>query len=80
MKIILLIFFKKIGSGTNPIILCVKENEKISDIIQKYRNKSYDFEQKLFFIFNAQNLNPHLTVVESGLSNGAYIYVNKLNY
>ena len=59
----------------NDIYVSVKENEKISDIIQKYRQKSSNFENNLKFIFNARKLNPCLTASEAGLMNKSLIFV-----
>ena len=61
----------------NKAVICVevKENEKISDIIQKYRQKSSNFENNLKFVFNAKELNPSLTAKEAGLREDLTIYV-----
>ena len=51
-------------------------NDKISDIIEKYRIISNDdrvSEEK--FIFNAKALNPGLTLSEAGLIENAHIFV-----
>ena len=53
----------------------VKENEKISDIIQKYIQKSSNFENNLKFVFNGKELNLSLTAREAGLTNSSNIYV-----
>ena len=50
-------------------------DEKVSDIIQKFREKSSNYEQNLKFIFNARKLNPSLTAAEAGLTNNANIFV-----
>ena len=52
-------------------------DEKISDVIKKYRVKSGDFDLTKIFIFNAKNLNQSLTVAEAGLSNLCNIFVVK---
>ena len=49
--------------------------DKISDIIEKYRNKSNDRRKKLRFISNVKNLNPNLTAFESQLINNSLIWV-----
>ena len=59
----------------NPIAIQCKFEDKISHIIDKYREKANDYNNKVNFIFNAKNLNKNLTVVESGLNNGANIFV-----
>ena len=48
--------------------------DKISVVIERYRNKSADREEKKF-ISNAINLNPNQTVEEAGLCNNSNIYV-----
>ena len=52
-----------------------KPDEKVSDIIQRYRDKSGDNEPTKKFIFNAKALNPYLTVAEAGLANNFNIFV-----
>ena len=73
------VIFRHTGNDTNkfPITVNVKENEKISDIIQKYRQKSSNYDINLKFIWNAKNLNHSLTVAEAGLTNKANIFVVK---
>ena len=73
------VIFRHTGNDTNkfPITVNVKENEKISDIIQKYRQKSSNYDINLKFIWNAKNLNHSLTVAEAGLTNNANIFVVK---
>jgi len=73
------VIFRHTGNDTNklPIMVNVKENEKISDIIQKYRQKSSNYDINLKFIWNAKNLNHSLTVAEAGLTNKANIFVVK---
>ena len=69
-----IIFQKNDGSDEITTIHCDK-NDKIKDIIKKYRSKSLDINKKIVFIFNAKKLNENLTVSESGLINGSIIYV-----
>ena len=73
------VIFSHIGNDTNklPIMVNVKENEKISDIIQKYRQKSSNYDINIKFIWNAKDLNHSLTVAEAGLTNNANIFVVK---
>ena len=66
-----------------PIHVHCKSDEKVSEIIKRYRNKALDFEDNRKFIFNAKDLNPSLTVSETGLLNNANIFVvttKKNNY
>ena len=62
-----LFFNQRFGWGEKIAVTCLKE-EKISEIIQKYRNKSGDFDLHRTFIFGARKLNPSLTVMEQGLN------------
>jgi len=55
-------------------ILC-DIDEKVSDVIERYRIKSNDNNPKARFIYNSKQLNPDLTVSESGLTNNAIIHV-----
>jgi arginyl-tRNA--protein-N-Asp/Glu arginylyltransferase len=66
------------GIGAPQITIQCQANERISSLINKYRTKSGDSEQKKRFIFNAKALNPTLTAAESGLSNNSTIYVINL--
>ena len=73
------VFFRETGNDSNkiPIMINVKEDEKIQDIIQKYREKSSNYDINLKFIFNAKELNLSLTVAEAGITNNANIFVVK---
>ena len=51
-----------------------RKKDKISVVIERYRNKTADRGEKTF-IFNAINLNPNQTVEEAGLCNNSNIYV-----
>ena len=55
-------------------IIC-DPNEKISSLIEKYRVKANDHNQKEEFIFNAMKLDPNKTLSEAGLRNGSRIKV-----
>ena len=61
----------------NPIIVQCMPDEKLSEIIEKYRKKSGNFEPDIKFIFNAKALNPNLTLAEAGLTEGSNIYVHE---
>ena len=50
-------------------------SDKVSDIITRYRTKAEDDNVNENFVFNAKNLNPELTVSESGLQNQSIIFV-----
>ena len=52
----------------------VKGDEKVGEIIQRYRERNSDY-RNLKFIFDAKSLNPSLTADEAGLCDGANIFV-----
>ena len=56
------------------IIQCTLD-EKVSSLIEKYRNNTGDHDSSKKFIFNARNLNLSLTVAEAGITNKANIFV-----
>ena len=58
----------------NEIIIQCNINDKISDIVEKYRTKSLDREEKKF-VYNAKNLDLRLTASEAGLVDNATIFV-----
>ena len=63
------------GQASAPIMVQCMPEEKVSEVIEKYRNKSGDRDTTKNFIFNVFALNPDLTAVEAGLHNNATIYV-----
>ena len=63
------------GQGRPPIMIQCMPNEKVSDLIQRYRTKSGDNDKSKKFIFNAKNLNHELTVGEAGITNNGNIFV-----
>ena len=71
------VIFRKSGQGENsaPIMIQCNDNEKISEIVQRYRTKSGDADTSKKFIFNAKQLNLGLTVAEAGLTDNANIFV-----
>ena len=52
-----------------------KSNEKVSDIIERYRDKSLDEDKNIKFIFGAKELDINLTISKAGINNNANIYV-----
>ena len=64
-------------SGQNSIYIITTFEERVSDLIEKYRNKSGDRDPTKKFIFNAKNLNDFLTLTcaEAGLTECANIFV-----
>ena len=70
------VYFKAGANGENgSIMIQCSLNDKISDLIQKYRSKSLEDVTLKKFIFNAKALVPTLTVAEAGLTEGANIFV-----
>ena len=63
-----------IKSDDNIILIQCNINDKVADIVEKYRNKSLDREEKNF-VFNAKKLNLSLTAAEAGLNNGCTMFV-----
>ena len=63
------------GQAGAPIMIQCTPNDKVSDIIEKYRNKANDRDDTKKFIFNAKNLNASLSVAEAGITNNANIFV-----
>ena len=61
------------GPRGPPISIITFKDEKISELIEKYRIKSCDYLAKKF-IFNKRNLNMGLTCAEAGLINNAKIF------
>ena len=68
--------FRTSGEGKEKKIMvqCIPE-EKVSEIIQRYRAKADDRDPTKKFIFNAKALNKNLKVAEAGLNDGANIFV-----
>ena len=63
-----------------------KRNEKVNDIIEKYREEAFDDDTNIEFIYNGKELNKlnkNLTASEAGISNNSNIFVvtsKKLSY
>ena len=62
------------GEQAREIIVQCTLEEKLRDIVQKYRNKSLDNEEKKF-VYNAKNLDLSLSAAEAGLIDNATIFV-----
>ncbi len=52
-----------------------KSNEKVSDIIERYRDRSCDEDKNLKFFFNSKELNENLTISEAGIRNNSNIFI-----
>ena len=61
-----------------PVTVQCNPEEKVSDIIEKYRNKVNDYDDSKKFIFNAKSLNPSLSLVEAGIKNNSNIFVCRI--
>ena len=60
-----------------------KRNEKVNDIIEKYREEAFDDDTNIKFIYNGKELNKNLIASEAGISNNSNIIVvtsKKLSY
>ena len=65
-----------VGYKDNGIAIQCHLDEKVSDVIQRYRIKTGDQDiAKIFYCFNSRDLNPEITVAEAGLHDFAIIYV-----
>ena len=62
------------GDQAGRIQIQATLDEKVSSIIDKYRNKTGDKEEKRF-VFNAKSLNQTLTAAEAGLLDNSTIFV-----
>ena len=76
------IIFKPIGENEEPlesIVVKCRPNDLVAYIIEQYRKKSGDKSRYKKFIFENFNLFPGMKIADSGLYNGAEIYVYKNN-
>ena len=80
-KVFIYLFFSKDGLGGKKFPVRCHLDEKISDVIQRYRNESNSSDNYIKFIFNAKTLYPDsaFTVAECGLGNNSVIIVMKTN-
>ena len=60
---------------TQNLIIPCKGDEKVSTLIQRYRDKSGDEDPTKRFIYNAKNLDQSLTVEKAGITNNGNIFV-----
>ena len=68
------VIFKNTISNENCVVDC-KYSDKIAKIIEKYREKSNDYEENEKFIFNGRTLNPSLTVGQEKIVSKSIIKV-----
>ena len=57
-----------------PTVILAFHEEKVSDLIDKWRKITKNNDETLEFTFNAKNLNPSLTLAEAGIREGANIF------
>ena len=67
--------FRRSGENKKPITIKCRINEKVSDLIEKYRAESGDRDETKKFIYNAKALHPSLTLSEAGIENKSNIFV-----
>ena len=67
--------FRNSGQYSSALEIQCNQEEKVSELIQKYRIKSGNYDQNIKFIYNAKNLNPDLTLAEAGVFNGVNVFV-----
>ena len=58
-----------------PIMVKCLPDEKVSDIIERYRVKTCNYKTDIKFIFNAKVLNKDLTICENGMADNANIFI-----
>ena len=70
------VYFRAGLNGENgSIMIQCSLDDKISDLIDRYKAKSLQDVSQKKFIFNARELNKNLKVAEAGLNDGANIFV-----
>ena len=63
-------------SNGKSFLVCCKGDEKICEIIQKYRNKANDYDKNRNFLFNGRDLNNNnSSLIDNGINNGSLIKV-----
>ena len=58
-------FRKNSYENKKPILVVARIKDKVSQIIEKYRKESNDYDETIKFIFNAKALHPSLTLEEA---------------
>ena len=74
----IVVAFQKSSTIKKTFVSCYF-NEKISNIIKKYKEMSNDYDKEEKFLFNGITLNPSETVYEGGITNGSLIIVLSLD-
>ena len=70
---VITVFFNK--EKFIPIMCQCFTNEKVDNLIDRYRMRSLDMDKTEKFIFNFKPLLPDLTVAQAGLTDNSIIYV-----
>ena len=73
-KNILNICFRSVKDEKKTVVQC-RSDEKVSDAIRKYREKSGDYDDEVNFEFGAKTLNPELKLNEVEIIDGSFISV-----
>ena len=63
--------------GSRRIVIQTEPNEYMSSVINKYINKSADYNINLY-LFNGKRISQSLTVAEQGLTDGVEIHVSNV--
>ena len=69
------IFRTRDTDNSDPISVQCMPNDRVSEVIEKYRSKANDHDETKRFIFNAKELDKSLTVAEAGLQDRANVFV-----
>ena len=68
------VIFRQANGRFASNVYCLPD-EKIDNVIDKYRNRSGDFAPHRRFIFNSKDLPQELTVSEVGITNNSNIFI-----
>ena len=68
------VIFRQANGRFASNVYCLPD-EKIANVIDKYRNRSGDFAPHRRFIFNSKDLPQELTVSEVGITNNSNIFI-----
>ena len=70
--------FRKHVQGSDetiPTTIQCNINEKVFDIIEKYRNETGDRDLTEKFVYNAKALHPTITLKQAGMENNSNVFV-----
>ena len=65
----------KRGQNKAPKMIQCLPDEKVSEVVQRYRDQTGDYDKSKKFIYNAKSLNFELTVKQHGITNNGNIFV-----